>query len=620
VVSSRAADPEMSKPYKLQIVLRFSDHRDLTRVLKEKVERELSDNVRAAFGDLVQVEVTRTHPRLKDVEERGLQALDTWKDVDNVKTHFVLVDYVDNTYYDIRAKQHDGYTGQTSPVIRRDRTPSRDFLARKISIMLDADFGVIGAVTGAADESNVELTLKGAGLDPQATPRIQAGNVFGIVEILHSGGNLTAAPMQFAILVAQDTPSTEGKVRCKFFHRYLKSSVSDKDKRPGSVGFRCIKLSTTKAPLVVRLVEQGAKTLTPLIGYPIYVQRQGFGAETPPADENATNSDGFTRLFGKDKNYDNVAFVRIGDPQKRDESLARVPIPILDDRPVTIALARKKEAATPLEFRQRTWVNRINARLVEDQGIFKDLANEAPQASKLAALLDKVRILKVSLDEDIKNFVKERDELKADIDATPEAVNNLADGNKLLKDLEDDKEQLAKYINALVDSVEKTRDPARQGLMEKVVQAQSLERDTEFEKAIKLYEEAQEGLNDPSLKRQIEKLKAAWEIKSPEHKAARDYIYKDWPQFDQDRMKEKIDKAKKAFETCKANSDNLTPRKLLKVAIAHSTKLSQILEDLHGDVNEEQKEPQRLALEASKELGNLIDAVKKYLEESLGSN
>src|SRR5215813_3034005 len=81
VVKARAGDPEMAKPYKLQIVLRFSDHRDLTTVLKDKVERELRDNVRAAFGDLVQVEVTRTHPRLKEIEEKGLQALDSWKDV-----------------------------------------------------------------------------------------------------------------------------------------------------------------------------------------------------------------------------------------------------------------------------------------------------------------------------------------------------------------------------------------------------------------------------------------------------------------------------------------------------------------------------------------------------------
>jgi tetratricopeptide (TPR) repeat protein len=603
----------MAKPYKLQVVLRFSDHRDLTTVLKEKVERELRDNVRAAFGDLVQVDVTRTHPRLKEIEEKGLQSLDTWKDVDNVKTHFMLIDYVDNTYYEIRARQHDGYTGLTSPVIRRERTNSRDFLARTIGFLLDRDFGVVGEVTNSSDENAVEIKLKGAGLDPQTTPRVKAGDVFSIVEIRQN----TATPMQFALLQAQDTPTQNGVVKCRFFHRYKpEGDRSSFQGTPGGQGFRCVKLGTTKAPLVVRLVEHGARTVTPLNGYPIYVHRQGFNEEVEKIEQTATNSDGFTRLLGKEKFYDNVAFIIIRDPENHKE-VARVPIPILDDRPVTIALSRKKEAATPVEFHQRIWVQRINKRLVEDAGIFRDLASDTPQLSKLGALLDKARILKVGLDEDIANFSKERKELEAEINATPGAANNLAEGDRLLGLLGKDKKDLEDYISGLVDTVEREKDPVRREFVQMVQQAKSLERDTEYDKAIKLYEKAQQGLNDPSLARQIEKLKASWETKSDDHKAARDFVYKDWPDFDQDHMKEKIAKAHAAFETCKESNDNLTPRKLLRVALTHSTKLSQILEDLHGDVNIEQQKPQAEALEASTALAKLIDAVRKFLEQSL---
>jgi hypothetical protein len=622
---ARASDPEMSRPYKLQIVLRFSDHRDLTPVLKDKVERELRDNVRAAFGDLVQVDVKRAHPRLKEVEEKGLGALDSWREVDNAKTHFVLIDYVDNTYYEIRAKQHDGYTGQTSPVIRRERTNSRDFLARKIGFILDEDFGVIGEVTGGSDDNNVEVTLKAAALDPQAKPRVNAGDVFGIVEVLQDrGGNLTAAPLQFALLQAQDTPAKDGTVRCKFFHRYKykedeKNKASLPNPRPGSLGFRCIKLGTTKAPLTVRLVEQGSKTLKPLNGYFITVQRQGFGSEQKP-EQNATNSDGFTRLLGKDKFYENVAFVTIHNPQKREEILARVPIPIVDDRPVVIALALKKEAATPVEFHQRIWVQRINKRLIEDQGIFKDIAAQAPQQNKFADLLAKARILKVGLDEDIHNFKNERKELEAEINSTPGAANNLAEGDKLIEILEADKGQLEIYIAGLVEREAATNDPVRREHLEKVEQARNLVRDTEFDKAIKLYEEAQVALKDDKLAQELAKLKAAWEIKGPEHEKARDYIYKDWPQFDEERMKEKIERAQKAFEVCKENKDNLTPRKLLRVAIGHSTKLNEILENLNADVNTDQRERQNAAVAANSELAKLIDAVKEYLKKSLESN
>src|SRR5713101_3176280 len=91
---SFALDPETDKPYELRVVLGVADQRLLTDVFKEQVERELRDGLQAALGDLATVEVVRAHPRLKEVEANGLQALDAWKDVDGVKTHFVMIDYV----------------------------------------------------------------------------------------------------------------------------------------------------------------------------------------------------------------------------------------------------------------------------------------------------------------------------------------------------------------------------------------------------------------------------------------------------------------------------------------------------------------------------------------------
>src|SRR5215471_10279626 len=75
-----SAGPDMKEPYRLQVVLRFGDHRAFTDVFKQQVEDGLRDNLRAAFGGMAQVEVVRTHPRLIEVE-KNLQALDGWKEV-----------------------------------------------------------------------------------------------------------------------------------------------------------------------------------------------------------------------------------------------------------------------------------------------------------------------------------------------------------------------------------------------------------------------------------------------------------------------------------------------------------------------------------------------------------
>jgi hypothetical protein len=609
---SPAADAELNRPYKLEVVLRFSDHRDLTEILKEKVERELRDNVRAAFGDLVQVEVKRTHPRLKEIEEKGLQALTAWKDVSDTKTHFVLIDYIDNSYYEIQARQHDGLTGQASPVIRKDRTNSRDFLARKIGFLLDEDFGIVGQVTNPGDEKNVEVTLKGAGLDVPLSRWVKPGDVFALVEIVPEGGRPAARPVPFAVLQSQDTPDKNGVVKCKFFHRH---PIALSRPTPGSMGFRCIKLGTTKAPLRLRLVQFGARPTTKgLIGYKVRVQRQGFGDEAG-AIEKATDSEGFTGVLGKTEEFDKVAFVLIYNREKRDEILARVPVAIVDDRPIVIAINAQREPLTPLELRQRYWIGRINSRLLEDQGIFAELSQEAPRAEKLAATLQRARVIKQALEDDIENLKKERESLVEAAKDTPGAKLDLSAGDQSLKRLGEDQKSLQEFVDRLREVDEQERDPARREYKAKWEQAKALEHDMEFERALQLYEEAQKGLNDSALAKKIESLKKAWEVKSPEHKKARDFIYSaEWRDFELESLKAKIANAGQAFEACKRAGDMLTPQKLLRVAISHDTKLKKLLDDLHPDVNDDERQPHQEALSAITELGKLMKAVTQYLE------
>ena len=56
---SLALDAEAKTPYQLKVVLHFADHRLLTDVFRDRVERELRDGLQASFGDLVNVEVVR---------------------------------------------------------------------------------------------------------------------------------------------------------------------------------------------------------------------------------------------------------------------------------------------------------------------------------------------------------------------------------------------------------------------------------------------------------------------------------------------------------------------------------------------------------------------------------
>src|SRR6266550_5479032 len=148
-------NPEVNTPYRLEVVLGFSEHRLLTDVFKDQVERELLASLESAFGELAEVKVLRDHPRLQAVRDKGLkQALDSWKDLSDVKTHFVLVDYV-NGRYEVQSRQHDGLTGQASPVVRQELTPHRQLVARTSALQVDQDFGLVGTITDKSDQKKV---------------------------------------------------------------------------------------------------------------------------------------------------------------------------------------------------------------------------------------------------------------------------------------------------------------------------------------------------------------------------------------------------------------------------------------------------------------------------------
>src|SRR5205823_5065469 len=151
-------------PYDLHVVLDIARHRLLTPVFKEQVKRELQDGLRTAFGDLVRVSVLDDHPKLAEIRQRGLgEPLEKWQKLTGVKTHFVLIDFVDDQY-EVQARQHDGLTGQASPVIRRERIADRLFVARLVTFLIDRDFGIVGGITNRSNPKKLAVTLKGGNL------------------------------------------------------------------------------------------------------------------------------------------------------------------------------------------------------------------------------------------------------------------------------------------------------------------------------------------------------------------------------------------------------------------------------------------------------------------------
>src|SRR5262245_30544004 len=108
-------DPGSRTPYEVRVVVHFADHRALTPIFRDQLERDLRGELALALGDIAKVEITRQHPLLREVLDKGVQqALDGWQALSERTTCFVLIDYADGEYR-VQIRQHDGMTGISSP-------------------------------------------------------------------------------------------------------------------------------------------------------------------------------------------------------------------------------------------------------------------------------------------------------------------------------------------------------------------------------------------------------------------------------------------------------------------------------------------------------------------------
>src|SRR5206468_2828453 len=135
-------------------------HRLLTPTFCRQLADELRDGLQSAFGPLAHVQVldANADPAAKTAWIDPATA--DWPDRLAIgKRHFVAIDFADGQY-SIRARQHDGATGQASPLLRQARTADRRFVGRKVLRFLHEDFGAVGTVS-RKDESRVWLQLQG---------------------------------------------------------------------------------------------------------------------------------------------------------------------------------------------------------------------------------------------------------------------------------------------------------------------------------------------------------------------------------------------------------------------------------------------------------------------------
>jgi hypothetical protein len=597
-VSAFAALPAADRqPYKLTVVLRIAKHQLLTEVFKEQLKRELGDSLRDALSGLAEVNVVEQHPWLENVEKHGLkQALDNVKDAEPIKTHFVLVDYVDGQY-ELQTRQHDGLTGLSSPVVRKVRLADpagRPLVARTAALLIDQDFGIVGAVGDAKNPRMVRVTLNGGKLVPLGQ-RVKKDEVFAIVQVNRLGGS---QPVREALLQVVEPPNADGVCVCRLLARFA-DPASQLAAGSGVLGYRCLKLGTGEGPLRLRLVnDQGL----PHFNLQVQSGKNGFEPGERLQDQGFTDREGFRQARDK---FAHVACITV---LHGGNAVARIPVPILDEQLAVRTVNVNADTAPIGEvvFLRDRHIRNLDEALQLQVDLGKTLQQLLAKADHKGAL-EEARRGKARLEADLKELKADHDGLagsavKAKLTAAQ--VNNLlADGGRR-QILENSHQELADFITGWSKRIDgEARQKERDALVDRARLLRN--REARYTEAIALYREALDKGKTELLQKELSDFEEAWAKRNPQ---AEKFFYEVWPNLNStEKILAQLDEARKHFEECKKAGDKLTPRKLLLAGLAQTKLLEKERAKLSSD-----REDDRMPLERIK---NVAEGLQKLHED-----
>jgi hypothetical protein len=397
----------------------------------------------------------------------------------------------------------------------------------------------------------------------------------------------------------------EGVCRCQLFHRRknpleIGSTV---------LGYRCLKLGTTTAPLRLRLVNE--KDRSPLAGRAVTISANDF--DQKPKEEHTTQADGsiLTKEF-----YHHIAFVRVLDAN--GDVQAKIPVEILEDRLVvcTLGINRQAEELGDLEFKRKRWLNRVYESRLAVGVLFQELNRAAEKSPQ--SFLEKAQTALKSMETDHANLTEELGELKKTAKAATQGkaiLADLAEGERRLLELRAKREELAGIAAGLEKELQVAESPKAKGLRTMVQQAKLLESEADFDHAIEMYEKIlRDGGEQSAVKDHLQKLQAEWTPKDNQHREARKMIYAVWPKVESaTEMKAQLKDARNALQICQRAGDHLTPVRLLKANIAHQARLQKEFDGLQGEASEEDRAKAKTIAEVAEELKKLTEEVSSYL-------
>jgi tetratricopeptide (TPR) repeat protein len=572
-----------SPSYGLDLVILRSDHRFLaTEAFRERFPRRLANEVRLALGPLVPVTITETYPNADTLRRDGLEApLDAVNAVTDRRTGFLRLRY-DAGEFVVEYRYIDGYTGLVSPRVVTARTGDRDQLATLAAGLVAHSFAAIGAV-GKVEGDHADLHLfRGFGGD------VRPGDVFAVSRIVVQEGRRLGQRIDWLVLEAEKTAQS-GVVRCRIHRRYLDDRL---DGAAGTVTYHALQLPAGSHPLELRLVAD-LKTLEPVSGVQTKIRSAGREVDVE------SDAQGLVRSKVA---LDRLAIVTFRSGGK---DIARVPVPLLGDRPVCpLRVGADTDEETAHELRREQWSARILRDLaLVDQRIGelqfelnRSLEDAKAHAQQTIALIDA----------EVKDLRREQRELERIAPAPAAMKRGEADLGRLAQQRPRLEETIRGFDQAIAE-----REASGQRRKEAIALAQRaslFESQARFDEALVLYDQALARSPDlKKVRKHAEALRSRWALHGKEHEQARKFIVETWPRLAAEDIPTHLVLAEQALETCRKVGDKLTPRRFTAANGELRKKIVDITEPLRRSRSPEARDQIRIWTEAIATLSRLDD-------------
>ena len=622
-------DPEPNSPYQWRVVVQAKPHPLLSPAFRDQLRRDLLAALQPALGPLGTVDVLdldtlpadRRDPLIQDFASKGFAALDAPRDLTGLKTHFLRVEVKDGAYQ-VEARQHDGFTGLASPVVRKQTVPAPELVGRAAGLLIDRDFGLSGTVEPVAGKDEAVVRFRGGKLGP-LDRHLHVGDVLAVSRITRAKRE-TAAPVRSATgrviapapgaaapqaLTPAPLPRTllrvtevlpDGSAKCVALTGYKTAFTAVRD----MAGFRALKLGTADLPVAVRLASADGGRTPP--GVQVKATDAGFSAPDDPKD--------FLELqdgtFRGARVLKGVACVTVTLGATRSE---RFPVPVLGPDPVPLPFEVDQAAEEKAVYERAVLAvaGRAGDARSAQTACFAEVSElikkqqYRPALERATSGLEAARAAADVLGEEIKDLKEQAGkgpagaaDLLANVErqlaSLRQGNQQLEDGVKNMKQVAERggaKEDVAKVINTRVQLM------VDKGQIEEALAA--------YDQLLSLVPADQRA----TIQARRDQLAAEWAPKNPGHDTARGYLLRRWPALATVvDLRESLPQLKQAVATCKQAGDKYAFRQFRDILGSFEAKLGELLKDADGVTDKKAAD----ALRA--EVNRIAQEVDEYLK------